>query len=112
MHILISILIKSLAVFIAQYLLPGVSVDDFVTAVFVAIALGLVNLIVKPIISLIALPITIITLGLFSFVINACMILLVSTLVSGFHVDGFVPALLFSLVLSIVSSVLSYLFTD
>lgn len=112
MHILISILIKSLAVFIAQYLLPGVSVDDFVTAVFVAIALGLVNLIVKPIISLIALPITIITLGLFSFVINACIILLVSALVSGFHVDGFVPALLFSLVLSIVSSVLSYLFTD
>ena len=109
MQIILGVLVKSLSVFIAQYILPGVTVDDFWTAVVVAIVLGLVNIIVKPIISIIALPITILTLGLFSFVINALMIMLVSYFVDGFQVDGFVTALIFSFVLSIISAILNIL---
>lgn len=107
MQIILGVLVKSLAVFIAQYLLPGVTVDGFWTAVIVAVVLGIVNIIVKPIISLITLPLTIITLGLFSFVINALMILLVDYFVDGFQVDGFFTALLFSLVLSVISALLN-----
>ena len=106
MGLLINILINGLAVFITAYLLPGVKVDGFITAIIVAIVLGIVNFVVKPILHLLTLPITILTLGLFTFVINALMILLVDALVDGFHVDNFWAALLFSLVLSLVSSLL------
>ncbi len=106
MGILISILINGLAVFFTSYILPGVKVDSFITAIIVAVVLGIVNFVVKPILHLLTLPITILTLGLFTFVINALMILLVDYLVTGFHVDNFWAALLFSLVLSLVSSLL------
>lgn len=106
MGLLISILINGLAVFITANFLPGVKVDSFITAIIVAIVLGIVNFIVKPILHLLTLPITILTLGLFTFVINALMILLVDRLVPGFDVDNFWAALLFSLVLSLVSSLL------
>lgn len=106
MSLLINILMNGLAVFLTAYLLPGVKVDGIFTAIIVAIVLGIVNFIVKPILHLLTLPITILTLGLFSFVINALMILLVDYLVPGFHVDNFWAALLFSLVLSLVSSLL------
>ncbi len=109
MQIILDVLVKAVAVFIAQYFLPGVSVDAFLTAVIVAIVLGIVNIIVKPVIHLITLPLTIITFGLFSFVINALMILLVDYFVDGFQVNGFFTALIFSLVLSIVSSILNML---
>lgn len=97
------LLVSSLAVFIAGSILPGVSVDSFVTAVLVAIVLGAVNMILRPILVILTLPITIITLGLFAFVINALLVLLVDYLVPGFRVDGFLTALLFSFVLSIIS---------
>lgn len=106
MGILISILINGLAVFFTAYILPGVNVDSFVTAIIVAVVLGIVNFVIKPVLHLLTLPITILTLGLFTFVINALMILLVDYLVDGFHVDNFWAALLFSLVLSVVSSLL------
>ncbi len=109
MGLLIKILINGLAVFITANFLPGVKVDGFISAVIVAIVLAIVNFIVKPILHLLTLPITILTLGLFSFVINALMILLVDNLVSGFYVNGFWSALLFSLILSLVSSLLNYL---
>jgi putative membrane protein len=106
MGLLINILINGLAVFLTALFLPHVKVDGIVTAIIVAIVLGIVNFVVKPILHLLTLPITILTLGLFSFVINALMILLVDYLVPGFHVDNFWAALLFSLVLSLVSSLL------
>lgn len=109
MGLLINLLISSLAVFITAQLLPGVSVDNFYTAVIAAIVLGLMNAVIKPILLIFTLPLTIITLGLFTFVINAILILLASNFVSGFHVDGFLTALLFSLVLSVVNSVLNTL---
>lgn len=107
MGIIINLLINGLGVFIASYLLrPNVSVDGFVTALIVAVVLGLVNTFIKPIISIFALPLTVITLGLFSLVINALMILLVDALISGFTVNGFIWALVFSFVLSLINSVL------
>jgi putative membrane protein len=106
MNILISILINALAVFITAYILPGVTVDSFWTAIIVAVVLGVVNTIVKPILTILTFPITIMTLGLFMFVLNALMILLVDAIIDGFTVDNFIWALLFSLILSVVSSLL------
>lgn len=106
MQILVNILVSAVAVFASAYILPGVHVADFFTAIIVAIILAVVNGVLKPILVILTLPITIVTLGLFYLVINAAMILLVAALVPGFKVDGFLWALVYSLVLSIVSSVL------
>ena len=109
MGILMNLLISGLAVFISAYILPGVHVDGFVTALVAAVVLGIANILVKPILLILTLPITIITLGLFYFVINALIILLVAKIVPGFKVDGFWWALIFALVLSIVGSFLNSL---
>lgn len=106
MEILINILISGIAVFVTSYLLPGVTVENFGTALLVGIILGVVNAVVKPILLFLTFPITLITLGLFTFVVNALMILLVDALVSGFSVSNFWWALLFSLIVSVVGSVL------
>jgi len=107
MQAIINLVLSALAVIISAYILPGVKVDNFLTAIVVAIVLGIINAIIKPILVILTLPINIVTLGLFTFVINGIVILLVSAIVPGFRVDGFVWAILFSLVLSIVNGVLS-----
>ncbi len=107
MTLLIRLLINTLAVLTGTYLLSGVRVDSVTTAVVVAIVLALVNTFVKPVLILLTLPITMMTLGLFLLVINACMILLVHKLVPGFEVQNFWWALAFSIVISIVGSFLS-----
>lgn len=107
--VLVNLLINTLAVIISAYILPGVKVDGFATALIVAIVLGAVNMFIKPVLVLLTLPLTILSLGLFTFVINAFLILLVSNLVPGFKVDGFLAAFLFSLVLSIVGAFLQTL---
>ncbi len=99
-------LINGLAVWIASYVLPGVNVDGFLTAIVVAVILGIANAVLKPILILLTIPITVLSLGLFIFVINALLILLVAKIVPGFTVDSFWWALGFSLVLSIVNSFL------
>ncbi len=104
MRFLIKILITGLAVLIASYLLPGVNVENMVTAICVAAVLALLNSFVKPVLIILTLPITIFSLGLFLLVINAFMIMLASKFVPGFKVDGFWYALLFSIVLSIINS--------
>lgn len=109
MKLLGSLLIQTLAVLIAAYIIPGVSVGSIWVAVIVAIVLGILNISLKPFLLLFTLPLNILTLGLFTFVINVFLIYLVSALVSGFAVAGFIPALLFSLVLSLVSGFLSSL---
>ncbi|HET6226974.1 MAG TPA: phage holin family protein [Bacteroidia bacterium] len=111
MDFIIKLIISSLAVLISTALLPGVRIDDnnFFTALIVAAVLAFLNAVVKPIMIVFTIPITIVTLGFFLLIINACMILLASKLVSGFHVDGFWWALLFSLILSIVTSILESL---
>lgn len=104
MNWLIRFLLNGLAVVLTAYILPGVSVEDYGTALIVALILAIVNVLVKPILVILTIPITIITLGLFLLVINAAIILFVDNLVAGFHVDGFWWALLFSLILSIFNS--------
>lgn len=109
MGIFVSLLVNAIAVFITAYVLPGVSVDSFFTALVAAVFLGIVNTFIRPVLHIIAFPITLITLGLFALVINALLILLVARIVPGFQVDGFFTAVLFSIVLSIVGFFLNSL---
>ena len=107
MKFIMRIIVTSVVAFGLSYLLkPHVNIDTFWTAIVVAIVLAILNAIVKPLLILLTFPITIVTLGLFLFVINALIILLADRLVNGFTVEGFWWALLFSLLLSIVTSVL------
>lgn len=99
------ILLTGIIVVLLANFLPGVAVAGYWSAIMVAVVLALLNLIVKPILVLFTLPITIVTLGLFLFVINAVIILLADSFVSGFAVSGFWIALLFSILLSIFQSV-------
>jgi putative membrane protein len=107
MNTLIRFLLNGLAIMLAAYLLPGVFVTDYWTALIVALVLSIANLIVKPILIIFTIPITILTLGLFLLVINAIIILLADYFVKGFHVDGFWYALLFSIILSVFNSLFS-----
>ena len=99
-NFLVKTLIIAAAVVLASYLLPGVAVARFTTALLVALVLSLLNFFVRPILILLTLPITILTLGLFLFIVNAVIILIAGKLVSGFRVDSVWSALLFSILLS------------
>ena len=104
MQILVNLVLSGLAVLISAYVLPGVTVDGFFSAIVVAVILAVVNTFIKPLITLLTLPINFITLGLFSLVINALMVMLVDAIVPGFEVDGILWALVFSIVLSVISA--------
>ena len=106
MRIIMRIIVTSIIAFGLSYILSGVKFDSFWTAIILAVVLALLNAILKPILIILTLPITLITLGLFLFVINAAIILLADNLIEGFKVEGFWWALLFSLLLSIVTSLL------
>lgn len=112
MKLLLKLIVNALAVFAAAYLLPGVSVDNFITAIIVAIVLGVLNLLVKPILVILTIPITIVTLGLFLLIINALIVLLCASLVDGFEVNGVIYAVLFSLVVSLISAIMEGLAKD
>ncbi|MBP9690579.1 phage holin family protein [Candidatus Woesebacteria bacterium] len=106
MKFIVKILINSLAVAITAYLLPNVSLDSFLTAIIVAVVLGVINTFIKPIVKILTLPINILTLGLLTFVINGVFILIASNIVDGFQVAGFLWAVIFSIVLSVISGIL------
>ena len=101
-----SLVVSAIIAFGLSYILPGVHIDQFFTALLLAVVLAILNAVIKPIFIILTLPITIFTLGLFLFVINALIILIAARFVPGFTVDGFWHALLFSLLLSILSSLL------
>ncbi|MBD3616516.1 MAG: phage holin family protein [Gracilimonas sp.] len=103
-------LLNSISVYATANLLKGVEIKNFWSAVFVAALLALINIFVKPILLILSLPITIITFGLFVWVINAALIMLVDALIEGFKVKNFGWALLFGMVMSIISWVLFNLF--
>jgi putative membrane protein len=94
----------TIAVLLAAYILPGVSVDNLVTAIVVAAVLGILNTFIRPTLIFLSFPITVLTLGLFSIIINALLVLLASAIVPGFVVASFWWALLFSLLLSLVNA--------
>lgn len=108
MKFIVKLIVSTLAVLITALLLPGVHIEDnsFFTAVCVAVVLAFLNAIVKPILILFTIPVTIFSFGLFILVINAVIILWASKIVDGFHVDNFWRALLFSVILSVVTWVL------
>lgn len=106
MKTIVNLLINSVAVFISAYILPGVEIGGFGTAVIVAIVMGIVNLLIKPLFVILTLPITILSLGIFALFINAIMIMIVGAIVPGFKVHGLIWAFIFGFVLSIISSFL------
>lgn len=106
MKFFLKLLLTALAVIILANILPGVAVTNYVTAVIVALTISLLNMFVRPLLIFFTLPATIVTLGLFLFVINALIIMLVDKLVDGFAVNGFFTALIFSVLLSIFRSFL------
>lgn len=111
MGFIVKVLVTALAVFVADYFLDGVHIsDDLKTVVVVALVLALLNTFLKPILVLLTIPITIITLGLFLLVINILIVMLADYLIAGFTVDGWLYALLFSLIVSLVSYLLDAIF--
>jgi putative membrane protein len=103
MKIIVRILATAAALLVLSYLGVGIAVASVYTAIVVAVLWGIIGLTVRPLLQLLSLPITLLTFGLFSFVINALLFWLLATFVSGFSVAGFIPALLGSVVLSAVS---------
>lgn len=107
MALLIALLLNALALIITSKIVPGLFVENFTTAILAAIVMGIINTIIKPVLSLIAAPITILTLGLFTFVINSFMLYLTSLIVPGFKLEDISAAILGAIVLSVVGIILS-----
>jgi putative membrane protein len=110
MNILIQWLINALAVYATAHLLDGIHIKSFGAAVLVALVLGLVNAIVRPVLVFLSIPFIIVTLGLFLLVINALLLQLSASIVGGFSIDSFWWAVAGSLVISLISWLLSALF--
>ena len=106
MNFIIKLLLTAVAVVISAYLLPGVHVDDFLTAIIIGAVLAVLNVTVKPLLIIFTIPATLFSLGLFLLVINAVIILIADWVVPGFEVDGFWWALAFSLILWLVNTVM------
>jgi putative membrane protein len=106
MRPIVYIIINTLAALAAAYILPGIAIRDWITAIVVAVVLGVLNAVVKPVLIFLTLPATVLTLGLFLLVINAAIVLIAAWLVPGFKVDGFWWALAFSVTVSLINSVL------
>jgi putative membrane protein len=109
MFFLIHLIFSAVAIMIAASIVPGVVLPNFLVALLVALVLGVINTIIRPIITILTLPINILTLGLFSIITNALLILLAASIVPRFQIQGFIPAILFGIVLSLVNIVFSLL---
>lgn len=103
---LLKFLLTGLSVMVSAYILPGVVVESYYVSLVVAIVLGVLNISVKPVLTFLSLPVTVITLGIFTFVIDTVIVLLAAEIVPGFEIDGFWTALVFSMLLSLVASIL------
>lgn len=104
MRIILHLLFSVVAIFIAAKLIPGITLDNWESILLLAIVLGIINVFFKPIIHLLTLPINIVTLGIFSLIVNALLIMLAGMIVPGFHVNGFWAAFFFSIVVSLVTA--------
>lgn len=112
MHLLIRLIINAIVFYCIAKYVPGFTIASATTALIAAVVFGLVNAIIRPILLLITLPINIVTLGLFTIIINALMFWLTVVIVPGFTVAGFVPALEGSIIMMVVSLILSHIFTS
>ena len=112
MNLIIRLLVTAVSAYFLSQILPRIQMDGFSGALIFAIVLGILNLIVTPVLKLLGLPLTIITLGLFSLVINAIVILIADYFIDSMNVDGFLWAFIFSILLSLITSVLNGVFTS
>jgi len=106
---LIQLLVSAIAFYVTAYLVPGFTISGWQVSIIISIVWGLLTLLIKPLLILLTLPVNVLTLGLFTFVINAILLLLMDKIVSGFSVSGFGTALIASVVLSLVNALLSKL---
>ncbi len=107
MKLILHVLAVALALLFSAYVIPGIEVESVYVAIVAALILGLLNLVVRPILFILTLPLTILTLGLFSFVLNALIFWFAASFIEGFSVSGFIPALLGSVVVAIASALAS-----
>ena len=105
MKILIHIVVTAFALLLAAHFVPGIVVSSFYTALVAAVILGILNVLVKPVLFVLTFPITLLTFGLFSFVLNAVLFWFAASILDGFAVSGFIPALIGSIVVSVISTV-------
>ncbi|KAA0128458.1 phage holin family protein [Chryseobacterium sp. SN22] len=112
MNLIIRLLVTAIVAYLLTWILPGVHFAGFTGAVIFAVVLGLLNLFVRPVLKILGLPLTIITLGLFTLVINAIIILIADYLIDSMEVNGFLWALIFSILLSVVTSLANSMFSD
>jgi len=112
MNLIIRLLVTAVVAFFLTKVLSGVHFDGFSTAIIFAIVLGVLNLIVSPVLKILGLPLTIITLGLFSLVINALVVLIADYFIDGMTIDGFWWAFIFSIALSLITSLLNGILTS
>lgn len=106
MTVFLNLILSGIAIAIASYLIPGATVDSYMIAFIVAVVLAIVNTTIVPVLQVLTLPLNILTLGLFSLIINVLMVLLVARLVPGFEISGFWVALVFAVILALVNMVL------
>lgn len=110
MGFIANLLISALAVYLTAWLLPGIVVKSFWSAMGISLVIGLLNVLVRPLLTLLTIPVTIVTLGLFLFVIDALIIMLAAKLLDGFIVNGFWWALIFSIIVTSVTNFLYRIF--
>ncbi|MBL7745122.1 MAG: phage holin family protein [Chitinophagaceae bacterium] len=106
MKLIIRLLVSAAITFLLAQVLPGIHVDSYITAIWFAVVLGLLNVFLKPVLIIFTLPLTLLTFGLFLFIINTITVLLASDWVKGFKIDNFGSGLLFSLLLTLITSLL------
>lgn len=110
MSLLLRWILSALSLMLVTYLVPGIAVASFYSALWAALVLGLINALVRPVLILLTLPVNILTLGLFTLVINALLFWLASSVVKGFNVSGFWPAFWGALAISVISWILNGIF--
>lgn len=109
MYLLLKWIAFTFIVMFTAWIVPGIKLDGFLTAFIAAAVIAIVNISLKPMLNLITLPINVLSLGLFTLVINAVLLMFVAYIVTGFEIDGFIPALLGSIIMSVLSVGLSFI---
>ncbi len=107
LNLLLKWVIYALLIVFVAWIIPGISVSNFLSAMLVCVVIGLINAFIRPLVEFISLPVNFLTLGLFSFVINAFLLMLAGVLTPGFQVEGFLSALFGSILLSLFSGVVN-----
>ncbi len=111
-QMIVKVLVVAVTLLLAAKFIPGIEISSLYIAVISAIVIGLINLLIRPVLFILTLPLTIITLGIFAFVLNALMIMFAASFVEGFSVDGFLPALILSFLVSLAGSLSDHLFAE